>query len=160
MSITPLRCKLCNTLIPEPEIIIGENPEMRQARAVALIHQHFDQAVMKESSQVNAFQKPKHLAAMEQGIIPAMMTAQTWLKMGHFDLPDYLQEARDRARRSIAGATRKVTMTDEELAELYEQYKNGADKWPSSLSFLQDLRDRYEERGKYAPDAKREEVKA
>ena len=149
MSLTPLRCKACKTILQEPPVIVGEDPEMRLSKAVVLILQHFDQHAQKEAQDRNPATNKPHLAAMQNSVMPALMTAQTWLKMGHFELPDYLQAARDQARRSIHGATFKRRMSDEDVQKLAEHLN-------TSVIGLTNLRDYYEESGQYAPEKKPE----
>jgi hypothetical protein len=66
-------------------------------------------------------------------------------------LTEELEAARELGRHSIHAATRKVRMADDDLCEFSKPFgDNFDDTW---LDMLKDLRDRYEERGKYAPPA-------
>jgi hypothetical protein len=144
MSIQPLQCKLCKLILREPEIIVGEPQEMRTGKSIALLLQHFDQAAQHEAQQNGITGRRPHLEAMQQHVLPALISAQSWLKMKFFTLPEYLEESKEHIRRQIAKATRKRSMSDEDLEKLSAILQ-------CPIDGLKNLRDYYEEIGQYAP---------
>ena len=67
------------------------------------------------------------------------------------------QELTEPARARIHALTRKLTMSDEDLKNMALDF--GPWYEADIIGALQDLRDRYEERGKYAPYASVQEAK-
>lgn len=151
MVTTPMKCRLCGKIIPLPVEIIGETPQQRQMRMVGALMAHITRAIDEEQKTKlsRRHTEAAKLASTQATTIAANMNGA--LIVQNFDIPEELEAARRDLLRDVHEMTRQVRMTDQELADLYERYKNGTDKWPTSLDFLKDLRDRYESLGKYAP---------
>lgn len=139
-----LRCQACKMILKEPPIIVGQSEEERQAACMAIILQHFDTNAIREHQDPSPASRKPHMAAASTLIGNAMLTAKTWLTLRLFDLPEWMEPARDRARHNIHSHTHKRKLSDADLEKLAESM--GAD-----IAVLEHMRDFYEETGRYRP---------
>jgi hypothetical protein len=152
-----LKCKLCQAIIPEPPIIIGEPPSVRQAKTIQSMMQHLNELGTKEMQNQLLRRKP-HAQAMSF-VIANSTTISNYLMAASFDLPEELEATREMGRHSIHEATRKVRMTDCDLLQIEDEIISELEEPGDPANriavhnAIANLRDRYEEIGQYAPAA-------
>jgi hypothetical protein len=153
MIIIPLKCKLCTKTISPPNAA-GLTDEQYRAAYTAKLMGHIAGHAKEESTTGGP-----HAQGNAEAAIPAQ-NLYTALLMGCFDLTPEMEQDRAKVFAMIHALTRKVTISDEELSGIYGKLADtilaaGSTNWFQLRKLLSptlfDLRDRYEERGKYAP---------
>lgn len=150
MSLQPIKCKLCNKIIPEGVPIIGEKPEEVRGRKW-----HHMQVHMQQSHRPH-FQIILELTKICSLSIPAILIG------ADFEIPEDMEQQRQAERSKLAKILRRTTLTDDEIAaqlpreDHYSipqfQPPHGTAMMPIADAFvlMLNLRDRYEEIGAYA----------
>jgi hypothetical protein len=165
-----LRCKLCNQQIklPDEALVIGLSEEKRIAIIANTLAKHMSEQGAKESQaqhQAMTRQKNGNPAAMippaphaqlvqscvQQGAVMGQLV-QGLLTLRAFHLTQELEKYAETHRANLHAWSRKVRMSDDDLSSLMVSFGLEQPTIPTQYSrLLRDLRDRYEELGKYAP---------
>jgi hypothetical protein len=144
-----MKCKICRKEIDPPEVLIGERPEDRDKRIISRLLRH-----LQKRAEIEKAGGGPHLEAIQHAAATCMHISGNLngaLLTGNFELPAELEKQRLELLRQVHEMTRQVRLSDEDLKALYNAYCNGAVRYPTSLSLLKDIRDRYESLGLYAP---------
>lgn len=148
----PIKCKLCGKSINPPDAakVIGQSEQIQNQAIIAKLLGHI--RGMAEEEGKTPPQGPHFRALIEATLVSQNLHAA--LILGQFDLDQPMEADRQKVLKRVHAETRTVRMTDEELALIYgaSEYCR-PDGTLDSLAMLMDLRDRYEERGKYAPQS-------
>jgi len=160
LSLSPIICKVCESMTEEsrrrfhknypllpilrrPEIIIGESDKVRQGKETDMLVQHIAICAAVEVDDKKDTEK-RHAQELQL----ARMNGQnfmTWLISRLFTLPAEFEAPHEKVRALYHAATRKtLKVTDEQLARMPADFAEWED-------CLKDLRDRYEEIGRYDP---------
>ena len=142
-----IRCKVCQKVISEPARIIGDPQGMHEARIMQQLLKHIQSKVDEEMRDSSDQQKP-HCAAWGPRVA-SVFTYQMLMCSHLFELTPELESRSETDRARFHESSRKqLKITDEELASTYIEPDGRAHS-----DALRDLRDRYEEIGRYAPAA-------
>lgn len=149
MITVPLKCKLCNRTISPPTRIIGQSEAEYRGSLTAKLMGHVAGHAKEEG---------KTGGPHAQGNAEAAIRAQNLyaaLLMGCFEITPEMEQDRSRVFAMIHQLTRTVKVTDEELQSIaraeISQIEDPDGFSDGMVNVLQDLRDRYEGLGKYAP---------
>ena len=163
MSLQPITCLICKSLSPirlsrlkkvspnapylnRPDLIVTDTPAEREGKEVSILTEHVAHCAAVEVKDKDDTEK-RHAQAIEVAR-RAGMYFMSYQLAKCFDLPEDLKTPHERARAQFHADTRKVQMTDVDLRIFADGFYDGRDY---SFDALRDLRDRYEELGKYAP---------
>jgi len=155
MIIGSIKCKICGKEILPPEIEMGESSTAREQRTIGKLLSHLQKRA--ESEQRLGTGGP-HLQAIQQAAAKSMHISGNLngaLLTGNFELPADLEAQRVDLLRQVHEMTRTVRMSDGDLANMMTwspATRPLSAEWTTAVfEFIQDLRDRYEGLGKYAP---------
>jgi len=155
MILTPMKCKICSKVISPPDqaLIIGEPVQVRNQKILQRLYSHITDRMQAEQKQPS---KP-HTEALLQATL-AGENLKGALLVGCFEISADMEAERQSVLKRVHGMTRTVRMSDEDLSQLGESADllNGSE-WGQAFALLQNLRDRYEGLGKYAPAKKQPE---
>lgn len=146
-----LKCKICGKEIAPPEILIGETPDARDGRTINKLLTHLQKRAEMESKSPTGGPHHHAIATAARACMHISGNLNGAILTGNFELPEDLEAQRQSLLRQVHEMTRTVRMSDDDLRAMLAAYTNGSDRYPTSLAFIQDLRDRYEGLGKYAP---------
>ena len=146
MILNLMKCKICGKIISPPDqaLIIGESAPVRNQKILQSLFYHVQSKMQEEQNRPEQL----HTAAL----IHAMTAGENLkgaLLIGNFEISPEQEAERQDVLRRVHEITRTVRMSDGELVTLLKAYL--PDIVPMDLRVLQDLRDRYEGLGKYAP---------
>ena len=160
-------CKLCGKKLKTPDqaMVIGIHPQQKVQIIMAALGQHLQEEANHEAQ---AYQRQTNGKPSPAQVLPKMLHTQAvqscivhggavqgYFTLQCFVLDSELEAIQEQNRRVIHEWSRSVRITDEELKELVESDVAEIDglRNTPALSYLKDLRDRYEGLGKYAPQA-------
>ena len=167
MIIGSMKCKICGKKIEPPEIVIREDPAAHDGRIIGKLLNHLRKRAEFERKSPHG---GPHLQAIQQAAATCMNISSNLngaLLTGNFELPEGLENQRQSLLRQVHEMTRTVRTSDLEIPLLIERAfsqwggdfpGNNAVPYLLAIDRLEDLRDRYEALGKYAPVVQEVEV--
>ena len=158
-------CKFCNQKIKTPPeaMVVGIPKERRLGIITQALGVHLQTEAAREAKGLQSIApqngkpnpaivlpKSLHFDAIQQVMLHGN-AIQGFMMLNCFELTDELAEIHEINRAVIHAWSRKVKLTDEDLSAKALQLANTDKPEVAAMFMLQDLRDRYEEIGKYAP---------